>query len=417
MPLTDTTRPKKLSDMVGQQHLIGPGGILAHMADTGRVQSCIFFGPPGVGKSCTALILADAAGLPSIRLNATNCSVKDIQKAVADNPNGVLVYLDEIQYFNKKQQQSLLPYVEDGSITLIAATTENPYHDVYKALLSRCLVLEFKPVSIADVTQRIYNVCASLDDPIRINDQALTPEAVHAIAQYAAGDVRKAINILEVVDEMCDIRTSDTVTQTVTPKDLDDLMPSVNTSSFDRDGDQHYGYISALQKSIRGSDPDAAVFWLMKLLEGGDIISPARRLLVIACEDIGLACPDAISHTLACTQAAETLGLPEAAKPLTQATLFLALAPKSCTNEATYMPAQQDIHTGLGTTIPSHLRTACAKGYQWPHEYPNHWCEQQYLPDDLVGRRYYSPGDNPIEQEMYGHWQQVKEFNRTHPQG
>lgn len=399
MPLADKYRPTSLDDMVGNQHLIGSNGILHKMIEDHSVQSMIFYGPPGIGKTTSAYILADAVNKPLAQLNAVDATVSDIKNLAKSAPDtGVVLYLDEIQYFNKKQQQSLLPYVEDGTITLIASTTENPYHDVYDALLSRCLVLEFKRPTVEDIQNRLSEVVEAEFGTI----DAFRPEILKLIAQIASGDVRRALNHIEMLSQQFHD------TQAITIDDLKNVLPSQVMAGFDMDGDSHYGFISCLQKSIRGSDADAAVFWLTKLLEGGDIISPCRRLLVIACEDIGLANPQAIEHTLACTEAAQRLGLPEAYKPLTQAVIYLAMCPKSNTNEPAYMAAQADIQAGRGTNIPPYMRTACAPGYKYPHDYPNHWVNQLYMPLDLAGRKYYTPGDNPTEQNAYNYWQNVR---------
>lgn len=407
MPLADEHRPLSFDDMVGQQHLVGPGGILRNMADSHSLQSVIFYGPPGTGKTTAALILADSANKPLHKLNGVSAGTSDIKKVAESAPNtGCVLYLDEIQYLNKKQQQSLLPYVESGAVTLIASTTENPYHDVYDAILSRCLVLEFKRIAPEDIYQRLVRAVLShkngLDD--------IPTDVLNFIAQIASGDVRRAFNTLELVAAQFAGRLSN-----VTVQDVKGLLPSAQMAGFDMDGDSHYSYISALQKSIRGSDPDGAVFYLTKLLEGGDIVSPSRRLLVIACEDIGLAYPGAIEHTLACVRAAEMLGLPEAYKPLTQAAILLANAPKSNSNEPAYMAAQEDIKHGLGTTVPWYLRTSCAPGYLYPHQYPDHWVDQQYLPDDIADRRYYVPGDNPDEQQSAEYWDYIRRKHGGQP--
>ena len=400
MPLADECRPTALDDIAGQSHLVGPNGILRNMADNCTLQSTIFYGPPGTGKTTTALILAESAGKPLFKLNAVSAGAKDIKAIADDAPDGgCVLYLDEIQYFNKRQQQTLLPYIESGAITLIASTTENPYHDVYDAILSRCLVVEFRRLTPEDILKRLQTA-------LRQHEPALAgipTDTLRFVAQIASGDVRRAFNVVELIGAQFASRLAD-----VTPDDVRRLLPSAQMAAFDMADDAHYSYISALQKSIRGSDPDAAVFWLTKLLEGGDIISPSRRLLVIAYEDIGLAAPDVADHVLACVQAAETLGLPEAYKPLTQAVLLMALAPKSNSNEPAYMGAQEDIKAGLGATVPRYLRRACAPGYVYPHDFVNHWCPQQYLPDDLQGRHYYVPGDNPYEQGLAAYWDAVK---------
>ena len=398
MPLAEKLRPKSFDDMIGQKHLVGPNGILRELADKKISQSVIFYGPPGTGKTTASLIFADALKKPLYKLNATNASISDIKKIIDKEENGAVLYIDEIQYFNKKQQQSLLPYVESGAITLIAATTENPYHSIYDALLSRCAVMEFKRPSASEILELLKAYEKEPNSAI-----ANTPENVlKLIANIASGDVRRALTDLELITNLYDDNSK------ITEEDIRSIKPSASMAGFDMRGDNHYAYISALQKSIRGSDPDAAVFWLSKMLEGGDIISPCRRLPAICCEDIGLAYPEAITHTMACCKAAEVLGLPEAYKPLTQAVILLAIAPKSCTNEAAWMPARDDIKNGLGATVPRHLASEYAPGYLWAHQFPNHWVHQQYLPDDLLGRKYYEPGDNAFEQQFKNYWNSIK---------
>lgn len=395
MLLAEEYRPKRLEDIVGQPQITGPKSPLHAVINKKIPYSFIFWGPPGTGKTCTANILAESYNLPLVKLNATNASVKDIQAAKNEYGQFVL-YLDEIQYFNKKQQQALLPFVEEGSVILIAATTENPAHAVYDALVSRCIVLQFNPVTPEAIFRRLKTIVAENPD---LTSKIIKDDALMAISRYAAGDVRRALNLLGLAAENASVIDTNL---------LQNLLPQTNSTRFDIDQDVHYQSISALQKSIRGSDVDAAVFYLARLLEAGDIVSPSRRLLVIACEDIGLAYPEAIVITLACVQAAERLGLPEAKKPLTQATMLLALAPKACTNEATYNAAAKDINDGLGQVVPPYLRTACAPGYLYPHEYPNHWVEQAYRPSDVQNKTYYVPGDNDYEARMSAWWDSLK---------
>ena len=333
------------------------------------------------------------------RLNATTASLSDIKDVAAETSGifgqkGILLYLDEIQYFNKKQQQSLLEYLEDGRITLIASTTENPYYYIYDALLSRCSVFEFKPVSAKDISALLRR------NVNKLNENGATDEALEYIARSAQGDVRRAITMLDSASSCADGE--------VTLELVRQLTPSVMAGAFDRDGDVHYDLLSCLQKSIRGSDPDAAVFYLAKLLEGGDLISPCRRLMVIASEDIGAAYPMAAVITRACIESARELGMPEARIPLANAAVMLATAPKSNSAYLAFDAASADIRDGKGLNIPNHLRSPQFKGYVYPHDYPGHWTEQQYLPDDLKTRKYYNFGDNKTEQAAKQYWEQIK---------
>lgn len=396
MPLADDMRPKTLDEVVGQDHLTRAGAPIARMVETREPRCAILYGPPGCGKTTMARIVASAADMPLVALNAVSASVKDVKAAAEAGP--ALVYLDEIQYFNKKQQQSLLPYVESGDIVLIASTTENPYHGIYDALLSRCLVLEVKRVSASVLFDCLHEHATREDDPIC----GVPDDVLERVSRIASGDVRRALVLLEA---LLDARP---IGHVLCAADVDAICPTLTMGSFDTAGDAHYAYISALQKSIRGSDADAAVFWLAKLLEGGDMVSPCRRLPAICCEDIGLANPDAIAHTMACIEAAERLGLPEAYKPLTQAVVYLALSPKSASNEPAWMAAQADIRDGRGATVPAHLASSHHPAYVWPQDKPYHWVEQQYLPDDLVGTTYYTPGDNDSEQGAVAWWEAVK---------
>ena len=390
--LSETYRPQTIDDIIGQEKIIGPKGIIRKMLTQKTIRSCIFYGPPGCGKTTTAQIIAKESGLPFVSLNATNAKLEDIRKIVSkkdDTSQPILLYLDEIQYFNKKQQQSLLPYIENNTIILIAATTDNPYYCCYDALLSRCMILEFHPVTSEEIQTKLRTIANT--EQITINDEALK-----LIASNVAGDVRRAINLLDMIILQCN--------NNITADDIKQHLPSTNMSGFDLDGDDHFALISALQKSIRGSDPNAAIFYLARLLEAGDILSPCRRLLVIAHEDIGLGNPNAIPFVTACIEAAKQLGMPEAAKPLTNAVIYLAISKKCSTAENTYNPAANDVQAGYGGVIPKHLRHACSKGYLYPHDYPNHWVKQQYLLDDLASRVYYTPGDNEFEQSAARYW-------------
>ena len=398
IPLAKKMRPSSLDDIVGQDKITGKDGIVRKMLETNSVRSCIFYGSPGCGKSATAKILAEQSGIPFVWLNATTASVTDIKNAVKDNQQ-TLIYLDEIQYFNKKQQQSLLSFIEDGSVILIAATTENPYHGLYKALLSRCLIIEFQPVPRKATYKRLQD--ALLKEGLT---NRLTDETVLKIAYMASGDLRKAWNITEV---LLDRYTN----HPITPEEAQDIFPTTNMGSFDLDGEQHYRYKAALQKSIRGSDPDAAVFWLMQMLEGGDIISPSRRMIVMASEDVGMADPLALPIVMACVNAAERVGLPEARYPLSQAAIYLATAPKANSIGQAFSAAVNDIHNGYGTVVPEHIASEHPKNYIYPHPYKNHWVDQQYMPDDLLDKQYYKPQHNPQEQGRAAYWAKVKKNN------
>ena len=393
MNLAEKYRPAQFTEMVGLDTIVGPNGVLTKMVANHNIRSCIFYGPPGCGKTTAANILAEQSGMTFYKLNATNSSIKDIQ-SIAQKGGGLL-YLDEIQYFNKKQQQSLLPYIESGEITLIGATTDNPYYCCYKALLSRCCILEFTPVSAADIRKKLADICRS--EPIDATEDAIT-----MIANESAGDVRRAINMLDLA-----VSTYG-ASATITKQHITDLLPSTRMSGFDTDDDIHYALVSCLQKSIRGSDPNAAVFYLAKLLEGGDILSPCRRLMVIAAEDIGLAQPNAIPFVYACCESAKQLGMPEAMQPLANAVIYLAISPKCCSAGTAYNKAKEAVQQGKGAVIPKHLRHAHTKEYVWPHAYPYHWYPQQYLPDDAINDIYYQPGDNPFETNAANYWATVK---------
>ncbi len=398
-PAADRLRPKDFDEVAGQRHLVGENGILRRLADRGHITSMIFFGPPGTGKTTCASILAERSGMEMRRLNATTASLADVKAIAAETAgvfgqNGILLYLDEIQYFNKKQQQSLLEYLEDGRITLIASTTENPYYYIYDALLSRCSVFEFKPVSAEDMMPRLRRAASELCG------DGIEDEALSFIARSAAGDVRRALTMLDSAASVAD--------GAITEEDVKSFLPSVMAGVFDADGDVHYDLLSCLQKSIRGSDPDAAVFYLAKLLEGGDILSPCRRLMVIASEDIGAAYPMAAAITYACVESAKMLGLPEARIPLANAAVMLATAPKSNTAYSAINSAAEDIRAGKGLNIPTHLKSPLFKGYVYPHDFPGDWTPQQYLPDDLKDKKYYRFGDNKTEQAAKKYWDEIK---------
>ncbi|MBE6616316.1 MAG: replication-associated recombination protein A [Ruminococcaceae bacterium] len=405
-PLADRVRPTNFDEIAGQSHLFGEKGVLRRMVTRGVIPSMIFFGPPGCGKTTAASIIANQCGKTLHKLNATTASLQDIRDVAKDtesmfSTDGVVLYLDEIQYFNKKQQQSILEYLEDGRITLIASTTENPYYYIYDALLSRCSVFEFKHVEPEAIEKRIMQVTSK-----EFPEVVLTQDAVTKIANASAGDVRRALTMLEVAISSADPGESSKVL--IDGEQVGGLIPSISQSNFDRDGDVHYDLLSGLQKSIRGSDPNAAVFYLARLLEGGDLISPCRRLMVIASEDVGAAYPMAPVIVKACIDSARELGLPEARIPLGNAAVILATAPKSNTTHLAYDAAAADIRSGRGSELPVNLRSPLFKGYKYPHDYPNRWVDQQYLPDDLKDRKYYEFGDNKTEQAAKIYWENIK---------
>ena len=413
MPLADRIRPTTFTDVVGQTHLIGNGKPLSRIIESGKIPNMIFYGPSGVGKTTVARIIAESANMRLHKLNGTSASTADIKSIVSEvdtflGSNGILLYLDEIQYLNKKQQQSLLEYIEDGSITLIASTTENPYFYVYNAILSRSTVFEFKPVSPEEMEKAILRGFERISFENGIQ-YTVSPEAVQYISRGVGGDVRKCLNTVE----LCAISAKDGVVDLPLAAELTQR----SNMRYDRDGDQHYDLLSALQKSIRGSDPDAALHYAARLISAGDIISLSRRLLVIACEDIGLAYPQAIPIVKACVDSAMQLGLPEARIPLADAIVLLATAPKSNSAYLAMDAAIADVENGVVGDFPRHLQNKHYDGadaevrgqnYLYPHDFPNHWVEQQYLPDALKNKVYYHFGENKLERGAEEYWQKIK---------
>ena len=415
-PLADEMRPKTLDEVVGQRHLLAPGAVLRRLIEKGTDANMVFYGPSGTGKTTIANIIAEKTQKTLYRLNATTASLQDIKDIIADvgtllAPGGVLLYLDEIQYFNKKQQQSLLEFMENGKLTLIASTTENPYFYVYSALLSRSTVFEFKAVTAEEAEPAILRALNAEKErsPLPLEWEEGVPMQ---IATACGGDVRKAINAVEL---LCQAAVPKKGKLFLTSDDASQVSQR-SAMRYDRDGDAHYDILSALQKSIRGSDPDAAVHYLGRLLEAGDLLSPCRRLLVIAAEDVGLAYPMAIAITKACVDSALQVGLPEARLPLAEAAILLATAPKSNTAHNAIIAAMDDLKKGKSGDIPRCLQNVHAdttgfdnqQHYLYPHNFPNRWVEQQYLPDVLKNAKYYEWGDNKTEQAAKAYWEKIK---------
>ncbi len=419
-PLADRIRPKTLDEVVGQRHLLAPGKALRSIIESGEIPNMVFYGPSGVGKTTVASIIAKSTHKRLCKLNGTTASTADIREVIAstntlEGINGVLLYLDEIQYFNKKQQQTLLEFIENGSITLIASTTENPYFYVYNAILSRSTVFEFKPVESADVVPAVERAFSLLQeeqgDPISREDGVC-----EYIATACGGDVRKAMNAVELC---CLSAQKEEGVLTVT-MELARELTQRSAMRYDREGDEHYDIISAFQKSMRGSDPDAAIHYLARLLVAGDLASACRRLMVCACEDVGLAWPQIIPIVKAAVDAAMMVGLPEARLPLADAVVLVATAPKSNTAHNAIIAAMEDVEKGKVGSIPRQLQNKHydsaeveKKGqfYKYPHDYPNRWVEQQYLPDILKDTRYYEYGDNKNEQAFRAYWEKIKGRN------
>lgn len=418
-PLADRIRPQSLDEMIGQQHLIGNGKALRNIIESGDIPNLIFYGPSGVGKTTLARIIAKQTNKALYRLNATTASLQDIKNIVADvgtlaAPNGILLYLDEIQYFNKKQQQSLLEYLENGAITMIASTTENPYFYVYNAVISRCTVFEFKSVPEPEIEKAVTRAFSILSEENGV-EYHLTGDTLYIIASSCGGDVRKAINTVE----LC-VLASPAGTSSDHVDITEDLVTQVTQKSamrYDRAGDDHYDIVSAYQKSMRGSDPNAALHYLARLLEAGDLPSAIRRLLVCACEDVGVAYPQIIPIVKNACDIAQEVGLPEARIPLADAVVLVATAPKSNSAYNGINAAMADVKAGNYGAIPRQLQNKHYDGadnknpgqfYKYPHDYPNHWTEQQYLPDVIKDRVYYEFGEDKIEQTAKKYWDLVK---------
>ena len=407
-PLADLMRPESLEEMVGQPHLLGKKSLFRKVIESGSVPNMIFYGPPGTGKTTAANIIAKKTNKTLYRLNGTSASTDDIKRVIADinsllNENGILLYLDEIQYLNKKQQQSLLEFVESGDITLIASTTENPYFYIYPALLSRCTVFEFKSVTADEIKKAILRAAEKLN--VEVNEDAL-----ELLAIGSNGDVRKSLNNLEFLAKSLG------KSKKITKELVEELIDKANIS-YDRSEDKHFDNLSALMKSLRGSDPDAAIFYLAKMLDAGDLIAAARRLLCSASEDVGLAYPQIIPIVKAAVDSALQLGLPEARLPLANACILIATAPKSNSALMAIDAALMDVRAGKGINVPRSLQNTHYDGadttnkgqhYLYPHNYPNHWIYQQYLPDDIRQAKYYVYQNNKYELALKEYWDKVK---------
>ncbi|HIW26377.1 MAG TPA: replication-associated recombination protein A [Candidatus Lawsonibacter pullicola] len=415
-PLADEIRPKTLDEVVGQKHILGKDGLLRRIIEGGDIPNLIFYGPSGTGKTTVANIIAQRTNRPLHRLNATTASISDIKDIIADigtllAPDGVLLYLDEIQYFNKKQQQSLLEFMENGKITLIASTTENPFFYVFGAVLSRSTVFEFKQITAEDALPAIDRGVDLLNE--RLGGNLVLEDGVREhIASACGGDIRKAMNALELLSSAARREDGKLLIS------LEDAQTAAQKSAmrYDREGDNHYDIASALMKSLRGSDPDAAVHYLARLLEAGDLITAIRRLLCSASEDVGLAYPQAVPIVKACVDSALQLGLPEAKLPLSEAAILLATWPKSNSACMAIDAAMADVRAGRTGDIPRELQNVHAdsagmereQGYLYPHDFPGHWVKQQYLPNELKNRKYYQYGDNKTEQAARRYWEEIK---------
>ena len=415
-PLADLLRPRTLDEVYGQAHILGQGAVLRRLIESGKIPNMIFYGPSGTGKTTVANIIAEQTNRTLFKLNATTASTADIKNIVSQldtfmAPNGVLLYLDEIQSFNKKQQQTLLEYIENGKITLIASTTENPYFYVFNAILSRSTVFEFKQIDASAALQAIQRAVSYLEERTALKAQ---PEegALEYIAGACGGDIRKAMNAVEV------LFSAGRPEGDVLKLTLEDAKAVTQKSAMraDREGDNYYDLLSSMQKSIRGSDPDAAVHYLARLLEAGQMQAACRRLMVIAAEDVGLAYPMIMPIVKSCVDMALMIGMPEARIPLGDAAVLMATSPKSNTGHVALDAALEDVRKGKGGDFPRHLQNMHAdtytmereQGYQYPHNFPNRWVKQQYLPDDLVGVRYYEYGDNKMEQAAKQYWDTIK---------
>ena len=411
-PLAAALRPEKLEDVCGQQHLLNKDAVFRRAIENGAIQNMIFYGPSGVGKTTVASIIARMADKKLFKLNGTQSSTADIKEIIAQvntlgAENGILLYLDEIQYLNKKQQQSLLEVLEDGSVTLIASTTENPYFAIFNAILSRSTIFEFKPLQPADIREGITKAVNRYNSDNSENI-LLTEKAADVLAFGCGGDMRKAFNALELLIAAAGFTDGEKVIDEVMAKQVSQR----SANRFDNAGDEHYNLLSALQKSVRGSDENAALHYLARLLDGDGMLPAIRRILVMACEDIGLAYPQAISAVKACCDIALQVGMPEARIPLADAVILLATAPKSNSGESAIDAATAVVRRGGFGDVPSHLKDGANPtnngGYKYPHAFPNHWVKQQYLPSEIKDHIYYSYGENRTEQAAKAYWEKIK---------
>lgn len=417
IPLSEMVRPTTFDDIVGQDHILGKGKLLRNILESGYIPNLIFYGPSGTGKTTLAKIISSKTNKKFYKLNCTTASTADIKDVIKDintfsAPNGILLYLDEIQYFNKKQQQTLLDFIESGKITLIASTTENPYFYIYSAVLSRSTVFEFKKIDYNHIEKALKRAVLEYnklqEDKVIVEDNA-----IEYLAKISGGDVRKGINFLE---------NSIMATLTEGGKKLINLnvvsqITDFGSSIYDREADNHYDTLSAFQKSMRGSDPDAAVYYLAKLLAYGDIKSACRRLMVCACEDVGLANPQIMPIVKSCVDIALHVGMPEAKIPLSNAVIMVSISPKSNSAYKAINSAMEDLNSGKVYDIPRHLKNKHFDGaevkikgqfYKYPHEYPNNWCKQAYLPKKLENKKYYTVGNNKNEKAYENYWKNIK---------
>ena len=419
IPLADRIRPRTLDDIAGQKHLLGKGAVLRNIIESGVIPNLIFYGPPGTGKTTVARIIAASSGKRLHILNGTSASLSDVKDVIKEintiaAPNGLLLYLDEIQYFNKKQQQSLLQYIENGDITLIASTTENPYFYIYSAVLSRSTVFEFKSVPADEVKKGVFRAFMLLEEEYK-EDFEIQDGVLDYISSVCGGDMRKALNITELCVLGSPVPKNDEK-RNITLETAEAVCAR-SSMHFDRNGDEYYDMLSCFQKSMRGSDPDAAVYYLARILEAGDLVSACRRLMVCAAEDVGLSYPMIMPIVKSACDIAMQVGLPEARIPLADAVILVATSPKSNSGYNAIAAAEHDIKSGLAGPVPRHLQNKHCDGadndtpgqfYKYPHDYPDHWVRQQYLPDVVKDKTYYTPGENKTEQTAKQYWDKIK---------